>query len=241
MDFNSFFYSAVPLYNEFEKYGFRKAGKLYCLKKDLKQDGFYVEIKIEDEKITAEVFEKSGDKNSPDLKYALLDVKNANGAFVSSILENVKNILNDFFEHCFEKEYIKEKYVEFLKKEFNVMPDFPWAGKKDNASKSSSFKSKLFSDYAVFRCKNNKWFSLIMNITYKNLGLKNALPDEKVFVVNLKADAEKIKEIVDSKSVFPAYHMNRKYWITVLLTKVTNFEKLCELTKRSYELVSKKK
>ena len=34
--------------------------------------------------------------------------------------------------------------------------------------------------------------------------------------------------------------MNKTYWITVLLTAVTDFEKLCELTKKSYALVQKK-
>lgn len=33
--------------------------------------------------------------------------------------------------------------------------------------------------------------------------------------------------------------MNKKYWITVLLTAVTDFDKLCELTKKSYALVQK--
>ena len=30
--------------------------------------------------------------------------------------------------------------------------------------------------------------------------------------------------------------MNKKHWITVLLTRVTDFDRLCELTRRSYEL-----
>ncbi|WP_407428795.1 hypothetical protein [Treponema sp.] len=32
--------------------------------------------------------------------------------------------------------------------------------------------------------------------------------------------------------------MNKKHWITVLLTAVTDFEKLCNLTQESWELVS---
>jgi predicted DNA-binding protein (MmcQ/YjbR family) len=77
-----------------------------------------------------------------------------------------------------------------------------------------------------------------MNITYKILGFEN---DEKLFVVNLKADKERISEIIDRKSIFPAYHMNKKHWITVLLTGVTDFDQLCALTRRSFELVNGKK
>ena len=73
-----------------------------------------------------------------------------------------------------------------------------------------------------------------MQIKFKNLGFES---DEPVWVVNLKA--ENVEAISDKKSIFPAYHMNKKYWITVLLTAVTDFENLCELTKKSFALVQK--
>ena len=38
-----------------------------------------------------------------------------------------------------------------------------------------------------------------------------------------------------------AYHMNKKHWITVLLTGVTDFDMLCDLTRQSFELVNGKK
>ena len=73
-----------------------------------------------------------------------------------------------------------------------------------------------------------------MKIKYRQLGLTG---DEDVFVVNLKAPPEKIPNIVDHKSVFPAWHMNKTHWITVLLTAATSFDNLCKLTEQSYGLV----
>ena len=72
-----------------------------------------------------------------------------------------------------------------------------------------------------------------MKIKYKQLGLTG---DESVWVVNMKACSTDIPNLVDRKSVFPAWHMNKKHWITVLLTAATDFEKLCKLTEKSYEL-----
>ena len=72
----------------------------------------------------------------------------------------------------------------------------------------------------------------------QNLGFAS---EEGVWAVNLKADPEHIPLLVDHKSIFPAYHMNKKYWITILLTAVTDFENLCDLTRQSYTLVEKKK
>ncbi len=155
----------------------------------------------------------------------LFDVPSANGAFVGQIRSEVQAIIDEIRESCFDTQDIRKKYVDFLQKEFYVSGDKPWSDEGDFTS-------------SVYRCPNGKWFALVMQIKFKSLGFES---DETVWAVNLKADAEKIPELTDKKSIFPAYHMNKKYWITVLLTAVTDFKRLCELTRRSYELVSAKK
>ena len=130
-------------------------------------------------------------------------------------------MIEEIRAECFISQDIKEKYVDFLHSYFNAPGDNPWAAEPYNSCK-------------VYRCPNNKWFALVMQIKFKNLGFES---DEPVWGVNLKA--ENVEAITDKKSIFPAYHMNKKYWITVLLTAVTDFEKLCELTKKSFALVQK--
>ena len=46
-------------------------------------------------------------------------------------------------------------------------------------------------------------------------------------------------ETVDNKAVFPAYHMNKKYWITVILSSDVPFEKITALLDESYAEVIK--
>ena len=151
----------------------------------------------------------------------LFNVASAQGAFVSQIRSEVQDVIEEIREKCFISQDIKEKYVDFLHSYFNAPGDNPWAAEPYDSS-------------TVYRCPNNKWFALIMQIKFKNLGFES---NEPVWAVNLKA--ENVEAITDKKSIFPAYHMNKKYWITVLLTAVTDFEKLCELTKKSYALVQK--
>lgn len=64
--------------------------------------------------------------------------------------------------------------------------------------------------------------------------------EDRVWCVNLKAAPDEIPALIDAKSIFPAYHMNKKHWITVALTAATDFDKLCDLTERSFELVAGK-
>ena len=225
MDFSYILYTAVLKPEALVRFGFERSCASYLFNKSLEPEfsGFYVKILLSAEKITAEVFEKSveaGGKNT-DEKYALFDVPGAKGDFIGALRRKVSDIMDEIKIACFESADIKEKYFEYIENRFGVKPDFPW----DN-----------LSDYAVFRCKDKKWFSLVMKIEFKKLGIESG---EYVRVANLKAPREKIADIVDGKTIFPAYHMNKKCWITVLLTSAADFEKICFLTEQSYRLVEK--
>lgn len=218
MDYSHYLHTSIPLKEKLLEYGFEKKDEYFFIKKNISGEGFYAFIEISDKKINVSVFDSETDE-----KYALFDVVTANGSFVGRLRNEVEKIMDNIHKTCFECKDVKEKFVNYLLETFECKQDFPWDGSPD---------------YIVFRCKNEKWFGLIMNIPFKCLGFQS---EEKVWVVNLKTDSEKIEELVDRKSIFPAYHMNKKYWITVLLTSVTDFDLLCELTKRSYSLVEKKK
>ena len=109
---------------------------------------------------------------------------------------------------------------KFLESKFSAIGDFPWESE---------------TDYEVFRCQNGKWFALLMKIPISKLGIKS---EEKVYVVNLKSNS--VASVIDKRTIFPAWHMNKKYWITVLLSPVIDFDLLCDLTLASYKLVSGK-
>ena len=218
MDYSYILNSALPQKEKLEVLGFVEFEGVLRLKKEIAGGEFYAVIQLSKKSLTAEVFETLNDE-----KYVLFDVPSAKGAFVGQIRSEVQGIIDEIREKGFDSNDIRQKYVDFIRSEFAAPGDTPWADEGD-------FKS------SVYRCPNEKWFALVMEIKFKNLGFES---EEPVWAVNLKADAEKIPEITDRKSIFPAYHMNKKYWITVLLTSVTDFDKLCELTKKSFALVQK--
>ena len=220
MDYSHIFSSAKPLREKFAAFGFKKRGDSLVCKKALAGGDFYATLTICGETLTAHVYDAATDE-----LYAPFDMRGARGAFVAAVREEVQKIVDDFYERCFESEDIHKKYFDFIERQFNCKADFPWA--QEGAA-------KRYSDAAVFRCPNQKWFALVMEISYKNLGLAS---DEKVFTVNLKADPERVADLVDKKTIFPAYHMNKKHWITVLLTSATDFELLRSLTEQSRVLV----
>ena len=216
MDYSHILNTSLPQKEKLLDFGFLEVEAAFVLKKEIAGGQFYTEIKLSDKILSADVFETATNE-----KYVLFNVASAQGAFVGQIRSEVQDLIEEIRAECFISQDIKEKYVDFLHSYFNAPGDTPWVEQGDSSS-------------TVYRCPNNKWFALIMQIKFKNLGFES---DEPVWAVNLKS--ENVEAITDKKSIFPAYHMNKKYWITVLLTAVTDFEKLCELTKKSFALVQK--
>lgn len=221
MDYSYIFRSAKIKKDSLEAAGFATTdGETYTMNPTVSAGAFRADItlSLEAQTLTVHLFDtETGEK------YALFDMPSSHGAFVASLREEVQKFIDDIKSKCFESKDLKKDYISWIKNQFGAEPDFPWPDTPD---------------YCVFRCQNEKWFALVMRIKYKQLGLSG---DENVWVVNIKADQAEIPNLIDHKSIFPAWHMNKKHWITVLLTAVTDFEKLCELTLKSYELVSKSK
>ena len=77
-----------------------------------------------------------------------------------------------------------------------------------------------------------------MNIPKKRVGIEE---DGMVDVLNLKIDPEEsyaVREMFEG--IIPAYHMNKRHWISVILNDTVPME-FCEiLIQKSYDLTKKK-
>ena len=220
MDYSYIFRTAKIKQDSLKGAGFTTSDEnSYKMKRSVYNGTFNAEITLvlSKQTLTVQLFDSATGE-----KYALFDMT-SHGAFVASLRKEVQKIIDELKAKCFESKDLKDDFVAWIKTNFGAEPDFPWPETPD---------------YCVFRCPNQKWFALVMKIKYRQLGLTG---DEQVWVVNMKAEQDAIENLVDKKSIFPAWHMNKKHWITILLTAATDFEKLCELTKKSYGLVSGKK
>lgn len=219
MDYSYLFCSAKIKKDSLEAAGFTTSdGVNYTMSPTVSGGAFRadIELSLTEQTLTVHLFDTATGE-----KYALFDMPSSHGAFVGSLREEVQMIIDEIRSKCFESKDLKDDYIAWIKTQFGAEPDFPWPDTPD---------------FCVFRCLNEKWFALIMKVKYKQIGLTG---DEEVWVVNMKADQAEIPNLIDKKSIFPAWHMNKKHWITVLLTAATDFEKLCELTLKSYELVNR--
>jgi len=91
---------------------------------------------------------------------------------------------------------------------------------------------------AVLRHEDSrKWYAIVMRVSRRKFGLDS---DAVIDVVNLKLPLEMFGSFGAADGVYPAYHMNKMHWISVLLPdaeeSLTSF-----LADASYEATKAKK
>ncbi|MCR4822931.1 MAG: MmcQ/YjbR family DNA-binding protein [Treponema sp.] len=238
MNYNQIFSSSVAKVEAFADFGFTlQADSSYLLKIKLSQEGFYAVFHLNVTEASLEVHVYDEEE-----RYPLFDSLSSHGSFVVSLRNEVQTVIEDLKKKCFTSSDLREDFFAFVKEKFSVIPEYPWKPEKaESQGEDSGFKNEAYADYAVFRCPNNKWFALLGHISYKQLGFSGDGTDEKIWCVNLKAVPDEIPSLVDRKSIFPAFHMNKKHWITVALSGVTDLKKLFSLAEKSYSLVMGKK
>jgi predicted DNA-binding protein (MmcQ/YjbR family) len=84
---------------------------------------------------------------------------------------------------------------------------------------------------------NRKWYALLMRVSRKKLGLEST---DAADVVNLKMPLEMAGSFDRTDGVYPAYHMNKLHWITVILNDAPD-DIVRFLTNASYEATKDKR
>lgn len=93
-------------------------------------------------------------------------------------------------------------------------------------------------NHLVFRHSNNqKWFALLIEVPGDKLGLNG---EGMVDIVNLKCDPILAGSLRTEAGIYPAYHMNKERWISVLLDGSVADETLKMLLDMSFELTAPK-
>lgn len=117
----------------------------------------------------------------------------------------------------------RNEIIEFIKEQYGDNPEYLWA---------------KTPECAVFRHQTNqKWYAALMTVPYSKLGEKS---NQEVDILDLKCDHITIGSLLDEKGFYPAYHMNKTHWITVVLDESVNIEKIKAFIDISYELTDVK-
>ena len=116
----------------------------------------------------------------------------------------------------------KQDFFDMCLNTYGTSPDYPF---------DEDFET------AVLRHKDNrKWYAIVMRVSRRKFGLDS---DDVIDVVNLKLPTEMFGSFGTADGVYPAYHMNKLHWISVLLPDAPE-DVLSFLTNASFEATRSK-
>ena len=198
------------------QYGFREEAEKLIYRKEILDSSFFIEIVFVNSQLLIEVYDIEFDEI-----YSLFSVDSAVGETVQNIREYVEKLLSSILGLADESEKISSEIIDHCNNKYGENHVNPF---------------KKHPDILAFVNEKNKWYALMSNVEYNKLN-KTSNIITKVKILNVKYPTDKILEIIENKNIFPAYHMNKKHWISIVLDKNIKLETIKELIDISYSLV----
>ena len=215
------FTNRKPNYKKLSDYGFKKQNNIYSYSEEIYKGQFELHIEIEGNDVST----KLTDSSTGDL-YTLHLLEGAEGTFVGKVREEYEKLLEDISQKCFETDVFKFKQalevLNYTKEKYGTEPEYLW---------------EKFPRNAVCRRKDNqKWYFAILSVKASALGFEN---NDIIEVIDLRANKDEVSELIKRENIYPAYHMNKKNWITIILDGTMNLQDIYKYIDNSYILAKK--
>ena len=94
----------------------------------------------------------------------------------------------------------KQQFLEYCLNTYGTSRDYPF--------------DEDFETAVLRHTDNRKWYAIVMKVSRRKFGFDC---DEVIDIVNLKLPTEMFGSFGATDGVYPAYHMNKLHWISVLL------------------------
>ena len=199
-------------------YGFVREKDSYRYTTDILDGQFQLNVHIQgDGAVDTEVF----DKNTGD-EYVLYKT-GATGSFVGEVREACEEVLQKIVADCYDIDIFKydqtKRLIDYVRCKYGDELEFLWKTSPGNA---------------VWRCKDTKkWYGAVLTLSKSKLGLTG---DDIVEIVDLHATSEQIEKLLKKDGYYPGWHMNKKYWYTIILDDTISDEELFRCIDESYEM-----
>ena len=200
-------------------YGFVENGEVWTYSCQILQGDFVMTVSITADNVRFQVF----DQETGDL-YPQVHMQSMTGSFVTSVREACLEILFQIRKACFDVQdficpqtkrimtQVQEKYANQL--------EYLWEKSPDTA--------------VLRHGGNQKWYAVLMRIPWDKLEKGR---EGLVEAINLKHD--QVADLLSKKGIYPAFHMNKRYWLSLALDDSLQDEEVIELIERSWNLTVK--
>ena len=203
-----------------KEYGFEENQGVWNHSSTILHGDFLMRVIVVDGDLSFQVY----DQETGDL-YPQVHMESMRGTFVGSVREACLEVLYDIRKACFEVEEFlypqTKRIMALVQAKYGNQLEYLWEKSPDTA---------------VLRHEDNqKWYAILMRIPWDRLDKGR---EGLVEAVNLKHD--QVADLLSKNGIYPAFHMNKRYWISLPLDDTLTDEKVLELFDRSWFLTSKK-
>ena len=203
-----------------KEYGFVENQGVWTYSSTILQGDFLMKITVEDSDLTFQVF----DQETGEL-YPQVHMESMRGTFVGTVREACLEVLYDIRKACFDVQGFlwpqTKRIMAVVQEKYGNQLEYLWEKSPDTA---------------VLRHEDNqKWYAVLMKISWDKLEKGR---EGLVEAVNLKHN--QVSDLLVKKGIYPAFHMNKRYWISVPLDDSLSDEEALELIEKSWNLTLKK-
>ena len=203
-----------------KEYGFIENQGVWTYSLTILKGDFLMKITVEDSDLTFQVF----DQETGEL-YPQVHMESMRGTFVGSVREACLEELFDIRKACFEVQKFlcpqTKRIMALVQEKYGNQLEYLWEKSPDTA---------------VLRHEDNqKWYAILMRIPWDRLDKGR---EGLVEAVNLKHD--QVADLLSQKGIYPAFHMNKSYWINVPLDDKLSDQQILDLIETSWGLTRKK-
>lgn len=117
---------------------------------------------------------------------------------------------------------MRDKIISYAREKYATDPEYLW--------------QKTPDAFILRNSKNKKWYVLVMRVK-KSVLISGAVGFTDI--INLKCEPVTRECLLAEGRCFPAYHMNKKYWISIMLDDNIDFQILFNLIDESYNIVNR--
>ena len=202
------------------RFGFIRAAEAYVYRYPLYKGEYTLCVKITDNCFSVCVY----DTTTGDLYLPFFT--GHSGGFAARMRQQAAQQVERIIRECFLCYSMREKILNYVKNQYGTQAQYLWK-EKERDQLSCVLRTPV----------SGKWYGVLMQVPARCLGMDRDTP---VDILNVKGDPEDILNKVDHIRYFPAYHMNKKHWLTILLEGVIAEEFVFPLLDRSFFLTEKK-
>ena len=201
-------------------YGFVENGGVWTYSCQILQGDFFITVSITPDNVSFLVF----DQETGDL-YPQVHMESMRGSFVGSVREACLEILYQIRKACFDvQDFIcpqTKRIMSQVQEKYGNRLEYLWQKSPDTA---------------VLRHEGNqKWYAVLMRIPWDKLEKGR---EGLVEAVNLKNN--QVADLLLQKGIYPAFHMNKRYWISLALDDSLSDDDVLDLLEISWNLTLKK-